>query len=47
MPPGPFRDELLAKRANHLLHNPEHYEKPQLDCLLPLIENPKLRGKFV
>lgn len=46
LPPGPFRDELLADLANHLLLNPERYEKPQLDRLLPLIENPKLRGKF-
>ena len=46
LPSGPFRDELLAERAHHMLLNPDHYEKPQLDGLLPLIENPKLRGKF-
>ncbi len=46
LPPGAFRDALLADRAHHALLNPEHYQKPQLDRLLPLIENPKLREKF-
>jgi hypothetical protein len=46
LPSGAFRDELLADRAHHVLLNPEYYQKPQLDRLLPLIENAKLREKF-
>lgn len=46
LPPGDFRDELVAARASTILLNPEHYPQSQLESLLPLLNSPQQRERF-